>query len=251
MGSVKEYYLQRQQDEYFEMKVEWIREQLGDPEADENSEGWDDLSDEYDEWHSDEYDNQYEDDWSVEGKTRLEIFNENMSAVREISKSNLSQETTACLMVMLHAHIVSSMEAYLSSTFIDTVLLSEQFIRKLIESDPEFSNRKFTLNEIFLKRESLEEDIKVYLKALIFHDLKKIKPMYKDVFDIDFGDIGWLFTAVNVRHHCVHRAGYDKEGKEVSISVFSIEDLLNKCESLVKSIESGIKGLSIPELQFW
>jgi hypothetical protein len=42
--------------------------------------------------------------------------------------------------------------------------------------------------------------------------------MYKQVLDIDFKNTDWLDTAIKVRHHCVHRAGSDKEGKRVNVS---------------------------------
>lgn len=71
---------------------------------------------------------------------------------------------------------------------------------------------KFTLSQLFKEREQIKDTVAKYLHDLIFHDLKKIKPMYKDVLGHDFGDISWLFKAVAKRHDCVHRAGHDKDG---------------------------------------
>jgi hypothetical protein len=64
--------------------------------------------------------------------------------------------------------------------------------------------------------------------------------MYKSVLNIDFGDISWLFKAVLLRHDCVHRAGYDKEGKKADISVESIRELMDLCNSLTAKIDTSI-----------
>ncbi len=44
---------------------------------------------------------------------------------------------------MLQGHIIASVEAYLSSTFIETTLSSDRFLRKLVKSDPELAKAKF------------------------------------------------------------------------------------------------------------
>jgi hypothetical protein len=152
---------------------------------------------------------------------------------------------------MLHAHIVTTVEAYLSSTFIEKALSTELFMRKLVETDPEFAKRKFTIKEIFTKRDSLKDDLRQYLKDLIFHDVAKVKEMYKSVLEIDFGEIGWLFQAVVLRHDCVHRAGYDKDGNEVPLTKTSIKELIEQCAALVHEVESSVMSLPVDSDFFW
>jgi len=43
----------------------------------------------------------------------------------------------------------------------------------------------------------------------------------------------YINEAVELRHHCVHRASYDKDGNEVTITAIDIEKLIGKCSSLV------------------
>jgi hypothetical protein len=78
-----------------------------------------------------------------------------------------------------------------------------------------------------------------YLKDLAFHRLKKTKEMYKQVLDIDFENIGWFFKAIDVRHHCVHRAGLDKEREKVDITKESIIKLVDDCKELSTLISSS------------
>lgn len=238
------------EDEAFEERAAWIREQLGDDDADEDTEGWRELSEEFDRLHLGG-DGDYDDDWQVLGKSHCEIFRENLEASIQILKSPVPEAAKKNLLVMLHAHVVTAVEAYLSATFIDTALSTEDLMRKLVETDPEFAKRKFTIQEIFTKRDSLKDDVRQYLKSLIFHDIAKVKEMYKSAFSIDFGNVDWLFKAVTLRHDCVHRAGYDKDGNEVPLTDESISVLAGLCAQLVDEVEKEISGLPREKDPFW
>lgn len=50
----------------------------------------------------------------------------------------------------------------------------------------------------------------------------------------------YINEAVELRHHCVHRASYDKDGNEVTITAIDIEKLIGKCSLLVHTCESEI-----------
>ena len=244
MGLAKQMWIEQMEDEAWDKRAEWIRERLDDPEADEDTEGWDELSEEFDREHQFSDDDQYEDDWIVDGKSRFEIFDENIEATLEILNQSVKPRYEKNLIVMLFGHVVSIVEAYLSSTFIHYALSSENHMRRLVENDPEFAKRKFTVQEIFTRREELKSDLSEYLKGLIFHDLAKVKPLYRSVLDVDFGDVKWLFQAILVRHHCVHRAGYDKDGNEVNLQKGDVEALANHASELVDEIESML--ISMP-----
>jgi hypothetical protein len=248
MGLVKQLWMEQQEEEYLEERAAWIRERLDNPDADEDTQGWSTLKDEYELFHSDS-NHDYHEDWDVEGKSRLEIFNESIEASEEILSLAISEKSNKNLLVMLYAHIVTAVEAYLSSTFIEKALETEALMRKLVETDPEFAKRKFTIQEIFSRKDNLKDDVRQHLKSVIFHDIAKVRRMYKAVFDIDFGDVKWLFNAVLLRHDCVHRAGYDKKGDEAPITKDSVAELARLASSLISAVEKAILKLpSDPDL---
>jgi hypothetical protein len=223
-------------------KSEWIQAQLDDLDADEFTDGWNELSEQYDTYNvsDDEQDFFDFEIWKVKGKTKVELFNEQIKASKEVLNSKFSSITSKNILVMLQGHVVASVEAYLSSTFIDVTLSSDFFLRKLVENDPELAKSKFSLKDIFTKQYTLRNDIGKYLQSLIFHKIDKVNLLYDSVLDINFGNVKWLYEAVELRHHCVHRAGYDKDGYEVSITGNDIEQLILKCCKLVHTIESQI-----------
>jgi len=93
-----------------------------------------------------------------------------LSSVENILNVAVSPKDEFNLLVMLHAHVIASVEQYISSTFIHHVTNSDALTRKLIESDPEFGNRKFTLDKIYLKQEELKVTVASYLKSLNYGD---------------------------------------------------------------------------------
>jgi hypothetical protein len=183
-------------------------------------------------------------EWEIRFSQQFKIFKEHSVNIEKLLFLPIQPESQFSLLVMLHAHAIATLEGYLSSTFIHTVTNSATLTRKLIESDSEIGKQKFSLNEIYKKHEELKIIVATYLKSLIFHDIKKIKLMYRSVLGFDFGDIHWLFDAVRVRHDCVHRTGYDKEGKIVSITCESINELNKQCRILVAAIEAHNKAIN-------
>lgn len=175
--------------------------------------------------------------WDVASTEQYEIFKKHMRSVNNLLDIKINEETSFSLLVMLYAHIVAATEQFLSSVFIREVTTSDELTRKLIETDPEFGGRKFSLKEIYQQNEKLKSTVAIYLKELIFHDLKKIKPMYQKVLGFDFDDISWLFCAVLKRHDCVHRAGYTKDGEQISLTGTEVRELIVKCNQLAKEID--------------
>lgn len=250
MGRAKEDWMRQQE---LEPMYEWIEENYGDDVGEEGSETWEEAVQAYEdrcqelqrqeaEWYEQE-----ELEWYIYTQSQVGKFDTQIHSVLELLNVEASSETQFSLLVMLHGHVVAAVESYLASTFIHKVTNSEDLIRKLVETDPVFSKMKFTLKEIYEKHESLKLTVATYLRNLIFHDLEKVKPMFNEVLDCDFGDISWLFNAVKIRHHCVHRAGLDKDGNRVDLSKESIRNLANNSSSLVHTVEERVDGISVSD----
>ncbi len=189
------------------------------------------------------WDDYYEEDieWDIVSSEQLSALQNHLkSSLNLLNLAVVDTQTEFDLYVMLHTHIVASIEAFLASSFIHEVTNSDELTRKLIETDPEIGKKELTLKEIYKEHENIKTIVAKYLKDLIFHRLKKIKPMYMSVLDVDFGNISWLFKAVELRHHCVHRAGYDKNGNKIQISKNDIETLVKHCDTLSKEISTQI-----------
>ncbi|WP_417532399.1 hypothetical protein [Marinobacter lipolyticus] len=178
---------------------------------------------------------------SEKESSRIKLFREQVKTVHLLTDQRVREEAQYGLNIMLYSHLVASAEGYLYSTFLNHVINSDSLLRRLVETDPEFSKQKFSLSEIFSSQETLKHTIENYLKDLIFHNLSKTKEMYLSVLGFDFGNISWFYKAVQLRHHCVHRAGYDKEGRPLDITKESIVILMKQLTELIDSIEVRVQ----------
>ncbi|WP_237772620.1 hypothetical protein, partial [Vibrio parahaemolyticus] len=175
--------------------------------------------------------------WAIATTKQFELFQDSITSVEALLKIQSGQKVERALLIMLHTHVVTAIESYLSSITIHKILNSEEFKRKLVESDPELSKQKFSLKEIYEKSENIGFIVAQHLKSIIFHDMKKIKPMYSKVFQYEFGDIKWLFKAISLRHDCVHRGGFTQNGDSIDVSKSSLGELVKLAKSLINNLE--------------
>jgi hypothetical protein len=180
-------------------------------------------------------------DWLIGHSRQFCIFELQIEHVKGLLAEDITEDHVFGLHTMLYGHTVAAIESYLASTFIHHVTNSRSLTRKLVETDPYFANQVFSLKELFQKQNTIQQVVANYLKDLIFHNIKKVKPMYKDVLNIDFGKVSWLFKAVSIRHDCVHRAGYSKNGNPSGIYAETVSELLELSWDFVCSIENQLK----------
>lgn len=173
-------------------------------------------------------------------ETFLKAIDEVTSLVHQINKN----EQNKTLFRMIHTQIITTLETYLTDAFIGTVLQDENLMRKYLETDPVFKKYKFTLDELYSKQEQIKGIITERLQDVNYHNIRKVKPMYKDTLGIEFGDdLEDIFKAISVRHDCVHRNGKTKDGNELTVDKDSLLELIVNAHYFVENIENQIQKL--------
>lgn len=169
-------------------------------------------------------------------------FGESISQIRLLNNLDINEaDQKATLNNLLFVNCITAMETYLSDAYINTVLKDQSLIRKLIESAPELKQRKVELSDIFSRFKNLTDEVSKYLIKIIYHNLSKIKPMYKDVLDVNFpDDISNMMRAIQTRHDIVHRNGKSQNGDIIKLSKENIESHLELIESFIGHIESQL-----------
>ena len=182
---------------------------------------------------------------SITGDTRFyNSFIQNISITDELLTVEVRSEIENSYYKLLYASIITYMETYLSDAFIATLFRDKKFMRQFVENNPDFLQRKLTLSEIYKRSDGLEDEIKKYLIDIIWHNLAKIKQMYKKTFNIDFPDeLGELYGAVITRHDIVHRNGRTLEGQKVIINKNKIEQLIIRTKNMIDFIDRQIVAL--------
>ncbi|MBW4667923.1 MAG: hypothetical protein KME60_10950 [Cyanomargarita calcarea GSE-NOS-MK-12-04C] len=155
----------------------------------------------------------------------------------------INQENTVdvrqYLFRLLYINVITVLETFLSDAFINTVLQKRVLIRKFVESNPEFAKQKFSLQELFSTVDKIDDEVKKYLSSQMWHNLKKVKPMYKATLDIEFPeDLKKFFKAIDVRHDLVHRNGKSKSGEEIILTPENMKELVADIRKLVDYIHN-------------
>lgn len=204
----------------------------------------DELSDICYEWTKraspDDYDNSYMDAYLLDSEYFLS-FNNVLTNINIILQSEITGHAKEHLLGLLYINVITAIETYLSDAFIHKVFDDKSCLRKLVESNPEFTKQSFNLSEVFTVYDAIEIKVKKYLLGLMWHNIKKIKPMYKVSLGVDFPeDLSPLFKAIAKRHDLVHRGGKNKDGEPIDISEEELRELVVYANTFVGSINEQI-----------
>ena len=151
---------------------------------------------------------------------------------------------------MVFVNLITSMETYLSDTFIGLVPRSEKFMRKFVATTPEFKERRLPLSEIYNSLDEISETAQSYLRSVVWHRLGMVKSMYRDTLAVSFPeDLDEVFRAIAVRHALVHRNG-KIEGEYVNITKERIQKLAETIDTFICSVAEQINNLDDDDRPF-
>lgn len=166
-----------------------------------------------------------------------EYVKDTINALNEINTSPLSSEVRGLLYRVLYANLISCMEAYLGNQFKRMIFLDEHIKQCFVEKYPVFCKEKIPLSKLFDIIRNIDARIKEELNKIIYHRLDCVKKLYKDILDIDLGDISTLMKSVSIRHDIVHRNGVNKDGEEHHINEGDVKTLAYNVSSLIERIK--------------
>jgi hypothetical protein len=144
---------------------------------------------------------------------------------------------------VLLVYTISRLETYLSENFISLVLNDDTTLSRFYNSFQDFKHEKMPLCELWEKAKKLNDIAFERLQKIVWHNLKKIVPLYKDILNIEFPrDIGLIYKMIEKRHNIVHRCGKDKDGQETKTTKEELSKLIAEIERLVNFIDNEIKN---------
>lgn len=179
-------------------------------------------------------------------------FLESLKNTNKLAQINSRDEKSQTVFYrLLFANTITAMETYLSDAFIHTVVNDWGNLQTFLETTPAFSERKYKLSEIISWTEDIKKAATEYLLEIIYHNVFKVKNMYKDTLGIDFpDDMEPIQTAVMMRHDIVHRNGKDKGGNALSITQKDVVNNINLIRGFIKYIDEQLnegRGSDLPQ----
>jgi len=167
-------------------------------------------------------------------------FNKSIENIKELTKIT-SINTTLQLHYfnMLYSSVITSLETYLADALKFHLSEKEEYLIKFVETFQDFKNVKCDFNDIFNLCNSIEDKVEEGLRSFLYHNLPKIKGIYKSTFDIDFQlqPMKELMKSISIRHDLVHRNGKNKDGTIHNIDKNTVIKLSNEILLFVENIE--------------
>jgi hypothetical protein len=145
---------------------------------------------------------------------------------------------------MLFAAVITSVETYLSDAFINTVVPDEQLRHEFMRTTPRFADKKYQLTEVLTWLDDSKRAVEKHLLDIIYHNLFIVEKMYTAVLHVDFPDqarLAALQSAIETRHHIVHRNGRTKKGERIELNVADLNALLQRTKQFIRHIDDQLK----------
>lgn len=196
-----------------------------------------------------DYDYMYWVDSILGNKQYFKEFETAMNGLDQLSGQIFPDENLQqILWRQVYIGAIGSMEVFLADAFNNITLAKPKYLKKFVETNPEFKNRRFDLREIYDVYDKVGETAKKIMYDTIYHDLGKVKQMYTATFTMKFPDISAVSKAVHKRHDLVHRNGKTKTGKKIILSAEELSETLG----IVKMLVSGIQNeLRVADVDFY
>ena len=146
---------------------------------------------------------------------------------------------------MIYSSTITVLETFLSDAFYQTVINSPSLLDRLMQTTPEFAERKYSLAEIVGWQKAQKQKVTEYLFDIVWHNLGRVRAMYNKVLEIDFPeDSEIVHKAVGIRHDIVHRGGKTKSGSLHRFHQGQIADLLRAVDEFVRELNQRLQNRS-------
>ncbi|CAD5291774.1 conserved hypothetical protein [Bosea sp. 62] len=154
---------------------------------------------------------------------------------------------------MIFSHQITAMEAYLADRLINEIAADAGAFQRLLSKDEDLAKEKFTLAEISKDLALVERNVREHLRSIQYHNLAKVDVLYNIALGIRIlslaNDRARLFKAVMLRHDCVHRNGFDKDGNELVVFTKTfVQDTADLIKGFVEGIERAVRARSTTTL---
>ncbi|HAJ5592316.1 TPA: hypothetical protein HMV87_22485 [Escherichia coli] len=243
MGATKDWVMQVEESR----REEWIRERLSSPDLEEDSEEWQLLEKDYDEYQdflSDMAMEEYENEKWLKQHPHTEIYKIAINLLEQIKEEG-KQSTSEVFIKMKIAHIVTIMENCLSEMIKSVVLSHNRYVENAIRNINELKAKNISLSELINKESNANKYVQEYLSDILYHRIQLVVEIYKAVLQpkqyprFPLKNINEL---MKLRHDIVHRNGKTKTTDE-KIHTFNtatlndafkvVEEFLNNMMNLI------------------
>ena len=153
---------------------------------------------------------------------------------------------------LIFAGSIIALEAYLTDTLLSAVRDNDTVFKSLVTKNVKLKIISLPLEQLVTQPDLLKTTVLRHLSGLMYHNLSVVTALYKDAFDFnilpDEGPRNRLYSDTLLRHDCVHRNGFDKDGnKATTFTDAYIAETINVISTLINFIEKETGKVLYPD----
>lgn len=245
MGRTSDWAIEIAEEKHREQKEEWIQRELDNPDADESTDGWYELSRQYDEkcehWQR-HLEDEYEWYHSQDHSDFYISFVQTIADIKKIINSPIDLPVIPTICKMAYIHAVTAMETYLGDSLKSTVLANEIYLANAAKNLKELNERKFKLEDILSESDLVEKTVLEQLCKYLYHDITKVMMIYNATLGFHCSyNLQKLIEITTIRHDLVHRNGIDNAGKQVQVDFSNLKLSISEIEAFIKYLDENLR----------
>ena len=141
---------------------------------------------------------------------------------------------------LVYSSIITSLEAFLWETADYWVEHDPDVLRNLVTQLEILRDQPMKLGEIFEQYGGLRKHVRGYLQRIVWHRLDEVARLYKAGFGIRIPSLKPFVTAIEKRHHIVHRSGYDQNRQPVYVTTEEISALSESVVQFARELDAQL-----------
>lgn len=185
--------------------------------------------------------------WDDVPETPAQIFADGLADALVVLEKLATDDWTSTVNRMVFVNCFAALEAYLSDTLLNLLSANRAALERILEQEAELKDDRISLFEALTDADVVAKRVRAHFQKQIFHNLAKVSVFFRiagrfDIFPND--DVKRrLFSALPVRHDCVHRNGRTKDGvHRLEVTATFVSQIAGDMLALVDHVESCIQA---------
>lgn len=176
-----------------------------------------------------------------------------LNTVIDVARRMSTKRGDSLMNRMMFGHLISIWETCLGDLLILEIKKHPDCLVEFVTADEFLSKRKFSKGDFSPDNPLVREEVFEYLQSIVYHNFKRVQGLYKNALKVEFlpdeEQQVFMQEVVMLRHDCVHRNGFTRDGDK--LDVFTFDFLCKVANAAWRSILQVYRPLSTREYDTW
>lgn len=165
----------------------------------------------------------------------FDLYNSEIEKIEKLSTLSVPADLQSTFYRQLFIGVIGAFELFMTEILTSLVMGDEQYYHDFIKK----TDCKISLKDIELGAPILDQAIYKVIHDINAHNLKKMRSLFKNVFNVEIPDTSRLGRFIEKRHDLVHRSGNSVEDRTLRYIEIPRDELLE----LIKVSNEFVNGM--------